>query len=59
MWKCRTIKIVKNVTVYKKLIKFEIYLKIKNFKKIFKNIKKIFQKKLDGFFQSLSKFRTV
>ena len=36
----------------KQLIKFEIYLKIKNFKKIFKNIKKIF-KKLNGFYQSL------
>ena len=32
----RTFKIVKNVTVSKKLIKFEIYLKIKNFKKILK-----------------------
>ena len=36
----------------KQLIKFEIYLKIKNFKKILKNIKKIF-KKLNGFYQSL------
>ena len=26
---------------FEKLFKFEIYLKIKNFKKIFKNIKKI------------------
>ena len=31
---------VKNITVFKKLIKFDIYLKIKNFKKIIKNIKK-------------------
>ena len=43
LWKCRKFKIVKNVTVYKKLIKFEIYLKIKTFKKIFKNIKKVFK----------------
>ena len=58
MWKCRTFKIIKNLTVYKKLIKFEIYLKIKTFKKILKNIKKIF-KTLSGFYQSLWKFRTV
>ena len=47
-----TFKIVKDVTVFKKLIKFEIYLKIKIFKKIFKNIKK-FSKKLNGFYLSL------
>ena len=35
------LKQLKNVTVNKNLLKFEIYLKIKNFNKIFKNIKKI------------------
>ena len=58
MWKCRTFKIVKNVIVFKKVIKFEIYLKIKIFKKIFKNIKKI-SKQLNGFYQSLWRFWTV
>ena len=41
LWKSRTFKIVKNVTVFKKLIKFEIYLKI--LRKFLKNIKKIFK----------------
>ena len=40
--KCRTFKIVKKYNcVLKKFLKFEIYLKIKNFNKILKNIKKI------------------
>ena len=53
------LKYLRNVTVFwKKLLKFEIYLKIKNFKKILKNIKKI-SKQFNGFYHSLWKFWTV
>ena len=48
----QTFKIVKNLTVLKILIKFEIYLKMKNLKKILKNIKNIL-KQINGFYQSL------
>ena len=42
LWKCKTFKIVKKCNcVLKKLLKFEIYFKIKKFYKIFINIKKI------------------
>ena len=65
LWKCRTFKMVKNITMFKKLIKFEIYLKINNFKKIIWNYKKILKyikenlKTFNGCYQSFWKVLTV
>ena len=47
---CKTFKIVKKCNCFEKnILKFKIYLKIKTFTKIFKNIKKI-SKTLNDFY---------